>query len=74
MPADVAQTSRETCDAGTRTFGSQYGDPTLVTVLLITVPALVGLFWGAPLVSREVDTAPPVRLDPGHRPAGTGPW
>ncbi|MEU7753895.1 transporter [Micromonospora sp. NPDC049101] len=53
--ADVAQATRETCDAGYRRFGNQYGSLSLVAVLLITLPALVGLFWGAPLVAREVE-------------------
>ncbi|MET8090464.1 transporter [Micromonospora sp. NPDC005220] len=53
--ADVAVTTRETCDAGFRRFGNQYSGLNLVAVLLITLPVLVGLFWGAPLVAREVE-------------------
>lgn len=53
--ANVAATTRETCDAGFRRFGNRYGSLNLVAVLLITLPVLVGLFWGAPLVAREVE-------------------
>ncbi|MEU4552404.1 transporter [Micromonospora violae] len=53
--ADVAQATREACDAGFHRFGNQYSGLNLVAVLLITLPALVGLFWGAPLVAREVE-------------------
>ncbi|MFI6780220.1 ABC transporter permease [Micromonospora sp. NPDC050276] len=52
---NVAPATREACDAGFRRFGNQYGSLNLVAVLLITLPALVGLFWGAPLVAREVE-------------------
>ncbi|MET8258547.1 transporter [Micromonospora sp. NPDC005205] len=53
--ADVTQATRETCDAGFHRFSNKYGSLNLVAVLLITLPALVGLFWGAPLVAREVE-------------------
>ncbi|MEV1314916.1 transporter [Micromonospora arborensis] len=52
---DVAQTARENCDASFHRFSTQYGNLYLVAILLITLPALVGLFWGAPLVAREVE-------------------
>ncbi|MEU7773457.1 transporter [Micromonospora taraxaci] len=53
--ADVALTAREACDAGFQRFGDRYDSLNLVAVLLITLPVLVGLFWGAPLVAREVE-------------------
>ncbi|MEU4714197.1 transporter [Micromonospora purpureochromogenes] len=52
---DVAAATRETCDAGFRRFTNRYGSLNLVAVLLLTLPVLVGLFWGAPLVAREVE-------------------
>ncbi|MBM0274401.1 transporter [Micromonospora tarensis] len=52
---NVAAATREACDAGYRRFGNQYSSLNLVAVLLITLPVLVGLFWGAPLVAREVE-------------------
>ncbi|MEU8183266.1 transporter [Micromonospora sp. NPDC049044] len=53
--ADVAEATRETCDAGFQRFGDRYDSLNLVAVLLIALPVLVGVFWGAPLVSREVE-------------------
>ncbi|MGW3889752.1 transporter [Micromonospora chokoriensis] len=53
--ADVTQTVQRDCDANFHRFSNQYSGLNLVAVLLITLPALVGLFWGAPLVSREVE-------------------
>ncbi|MFY1620447.1 ABC transporter permease [Micromonospora sp. WMMD736] len=52
---NVAMTTRETCDASFNRFSNRYDSLNLVAVLLITLPALVGLFWGAPLVAREVE-------------------
>ncbi|MDZ5445241.1 transporter [Micromonospora sp. 4G57] len=52
---DVAATTRDSCEAGFRRFTNQYGSLNLVAVLLLTLPVLVGLFWGAPLVAREVE-------------------
>ncbi|MGN9890159.1 transporter [Micromonospora sp. L31] len=52
---DVAAATRDTCDAGFRRFTNRYGSLNLVAVLLLTLPVLVGLFWGAPLVAREVE-------------------
>ncbi|MET7879639.1 ABC transporter permease [Micromonospora profundi] len=53
--ANVAQATRETCEASFHRFSNRYGSLNLVAVLLITLPVLVGLFWGAPLVAREVE-------------------
>ncbi|WBB70002.1 transporter [Micromonospora sp. WMMD812] len=53
--ADVATATVDSCDAGFRRFTNQYGALNLVAVLLVVLPALVGLFWGAPLVAREVE-------------------
>ncbi|MEV4488760.1 transporter [Micromonospora coxensis] len=52
---DVAATTRETCEAGFYRFTNEYGNLNLLAVLLLTLPVLVGLFWGAPLVAREVE-------------------
>ncbi|MET8231478.1 transporter [Micromonospora sp. NPDC005298] len=52
---NVAEATRQTCDAGFRRFSNRYGSLNLVAVLLLTLPVLVGLFWGAPLVAREVE-------------------
>ncbi|WP_446218473.1 transporter [Micromonospora sp. IBHARD004] len=52
---NVAAATRDGCDAGFHRFTNQYGSLNLVAVLLLTLPVLVGLFWGAPLVAREVE-------------------
>lgn len=52
---DVAPATVEGCEAGFRRFTNRYGSLNLVAVLLLVLPMLVGLFWGAPLVAREVE-------------------
>ncbi|GGO24743.1 transporter [Micromonospora parathelypteridis] len=54
-PVNLSEAAVRTCDAGFRRFSDQYDSLNLVAVLLITLPVLVGLFWGAPLVAREVE-------------------
>ncbi|PYC76065.1 transporter [Micromonospora arborensis] len=54
-PVALSEAAVQTCDAGFRRFSDQYDSLNLVAVLLITLPVLVGLFWGAPLVAREVE-------------------
>ncbi len=36
-------------------FTTSYGSLALVSVLLLVVPLLIGLFWGAPVIAREVE-------------------
>lgn len=45
----------ETCDGATEKFTNAYGDRAFFAVLLVFLPLLVGMFWGAPLVAREVE-------------------
>ncbi|WP_406067908.1 ABC transporter permease [Micromonospora sp. NBC_01638] len=54
-PVAISEAAAETCNASFHRFSNQYGSLNLVAVLLITLPVLVGLFWGAPLVAREVE-------------------
>ncbi|WP_030489340.1 ABC transporter permease [Micromonospora chokoriensis] len=54
-PVALSEAATEACNAGFHRFTNQYGSLNLVAVLLITLPVLVGLFWGAPLVAREVE-------------------
>ncbi|MFD8008313.1 ABC transporter permease subunit [Streptomyces mirabilis] len=45
------------CETALAAFGSQYGVlETYVNAVLIAVPGLIGAFWGAPLVTRELET------------------
>ncbi|WP_319463771.1 transporter [Micromonospora sp. RTP1Z1] len=53
--ADVAPATAERCEAAFHRFTNRYGSLNLVAVLLLVLPMLVGLFWGAPLVAREVE-------------------
>ena len=44
------------CAVARHEFGESYTGPlTLVGLLLIAVPALIGMFWGAPLITRELE-------------------
>jgi hypothetical protein len=53
--SDVAPATAERCDGAFRQFSNRYSSLNLVAVLLVVLPMLVGLFWGAPLVAREVE-------------------
>ncbi|MGC4875882.1 ABC transporter permease [Micromonospora sp. DT43] len=54
-PSALSEAAAQTCDVSLRRFSDRYDKLNLVAVLLITLPVLVGLFWGAPLVAREVE-------------------
>jgi ABC-type transport system involved in multi-copper enzyme maturation permease subunit len=44
------------CAAARRAFEEAYGTPVaLIGALLLGVPALIGVFWGAPLITRELE-------------------
>ncbi|HTJ33789.1 MAG TPA: ABC transporter permease subunit [Dactylosporangium sp.] len=45
------------CSTTRRTFSERYEGPVaLAGALLIGVPGLIGIFWGAPLAARELET------------------
>jgi hypothetical protein len=45
------------CSAATTALSDTDGPiQGFLTVLLLAVPALIGMFWGAPLVAREFET------------------
>ncbi|MEV6923840.1 hypothetical protein AB0M46_04905 [Dactylosporangium sp. NPDC051485] len=48
-------TGGELCDRGVNQFIDTYSPLLHVSVLLLAVPLLFGLFWGAPLVAREIE-------------------
>jgi len=56
--ADLAAcTPADNCDSTFREFQSTYGPAFgLIQFLVIVVPALIGIFWGAPLIGRELET------------------
>jgi hypothetical protein len=43
------------CNAKLDEFSNTYGALVFVSVLMLVVPLIVGLFWGAPVVAREVE-------------------
>jgi hypothetical protein len=43
------------CNTAVKQFINQYGTLRIAGVLFLALPLLVGLFWGAPLVAREVE-------------------
>jgi hypothetical protein len=49
------QLTMETCHLAMDQFTNQYSSMMFIGILLLLLPLLVGLFWGAPLVSREVE-------------------
>jgi hypothetical protein len=54
---DVAGCSGDACEQLQHLFQDQYAPYVGLTAgLLIAVPVLLGMFWGAPLVAREFDT------------------
>ena len=56
--ADCVQrqnTETKDCGRAFNDFHNQYDTMLLVGILFLVLPLLVGLFWGAPLVAREVE-------------------
>lgn len=52
----IVNCAGEACRIARMNFRSEFGDTVaLLGVLLIAVPALIGIFWGAPLVTRELE-------------------
>jgi ABC-type transport system involved in multi-copper enzyme maturation permease subunit len=56
--ADLATcTAQDNCDSVMFQFKLSYnGVFVLIQLLMIVVPALIGIFWGAPLIGRELET------------------
>lgn len=54
---DALRTCASTGTCGTLANNLTLGDPILFTMVTLTVavPALLGLFWGAPLIARELE-------------------
>ncbi|GII94140.1 ABC transporter permease [Sinosporangium siamense] len=52
----AACTADDTCDSFYNRFFGEYDLPFLaLTLVVLILPALVGLFWGAPLITRELE-------------------
>ncbi len=55
--AEMVPFTFEACHAKLDQFSNQYSTLSIMGVLFLVLPMLVGLFWGAPLVARETDRA-----------------
>jgi hypothetical protein len=53
--AGVAQDAADACASGFERFENQYSAMIFIGVLLLVLPLIVALFWGAPLVAREIE-------------------
>jgi ABC-type transport system involved in multi-copper enzyme maturation permease subunit len=54
---DVVNCVPSDCDNTRRLFADRYVAPvSLLGLLLLALPGLIGAFWGAPLVARELET------------------
>ncbi|WP_035841284.1 ABC transporter permease [Kitasatospora azatica] len=53
--ADLIPATTHQCGSVQQQFTNRFGTLPVVAVLLLLLPLLVGLFFGAPLVSREVE-------------------
>jgi hypothetical protein len=51
----LAPDASNTCMRALDALGDQYASLTYAGVLLLILPLLVGLFWGAPLIARETE-------------------
>jgi hypothetical protein len=50
-------TPLDNCEPTFRSFQSTYGPAfNLIQLLVLITPALIGIFWGAPLIGRELET------------------
>lgn len=53
--AELIPRMSESCNAALNQFKNGYGNWATIGVLFLVLPVLVGMFWGAPLVAREVE-------------------
>jgi len=54
-PPDAAAVADGRCAATARAFFNDYQSVVSVGLLLLILPMLAGMFWGAPLVAREIE-------------------
>jgi ABC-2 family transporter protein len=53
----VGCTPQNDCEDVLRQFRDSYNGPdNLLQLLVLVVPGLIGIFWGAPLIARELET------------------
>ncbi|TDD84043.1 ABC transporter permease [Actinomadura darangshiensis] len=50
-------TAQHNCDQfGSRFFSEHWGNYGVLVAIIIALPGLIGVFWGAPLITRELET------------------
>lgn len=53
---DIVGCAADACPIAIRLFRGDYGDQLgIIGMLLIALPGVIGVFWGAPLVTRELE-------------------
>ena len=52
---ELVPAASESCNSAFRQFNDEYRPVLLVAIPFIFLPLFVGLFWGAPLISRELE-------------------
>jgi ABC-type transport system involved in multi-copper enzyme maturation permease subunit len=53
---DIVACQPDNCASARREFSDAYGTQVaLISALLLGAPALIGVFWGAPLITRELE-------------------
>lgn len=53
--ASLIAADADTCGRSFTEFNNQYNAMSMIGVLFLVLPLLIGLFWGAPLVAREIE-------------------
>jgi ABC-type transport system involved in multi-copper enzyme maturation permease subunit len=53
--ATISSDNTHDCNALSQQFQNQYGSVTFIAILFVILPAIVGMFFGAPLIAREVE-------------------
>jgi hypothetical protein len=53
--ATITSGNTPDCSALSQQFENQYNSMTLIAILFVILPAIVGIFFGAPLIAREVE-------------------
>ena len=72
--ATITSGNTPDCDALSQQFQNQYRSVSFIAILFVILPAIVGMFFGAPLIAREVEPAPTASSGPRASAAGTGRW
>jgi ABC-type transport system involved in multi-copper enzyme maturation permease subunit len=53
--ATITSGNARDCGALTQQFQNQYSSMSFIAILFVILPAIVGMFFGAPLIAREIE-------------------